>query len=102
MIGEYILLAILFVTAIFIVFSVTVQKSQDEGLSGTIAGGSDTYYSKDKNAQGGRLLKKWTLIACIVFALAVVVVYIIQPDYAQSNNNLDYWQKISEYSSIFE
>ena len=102
MIGEYILLAILLVSAIFIVFAVTVQKSNEEGLSGTIAGGSETYYGKDKAARKDKLLNKWTLIVGIVFALAVVVVYVMQPDYVKSDNNLDYWQQLSEYSSIFK
>ncbi|MBO7304424.1 MAG: preprotein translocase subunit SecG [Clostridia bacterium] len=101
MIGEYILLALLLVSAIFIVVVVTLQKSNDEGLSGTIAGGSETYYGKDKSMQKGRLLSKWTLIVSIVFAVAVLIAYIAQPDYTQSYNNLDYWQKISEFSSIF-
>ena len=101
MIGEYILLGILLLSAIFIVIAVTLQKSGDEGLSGTIAGGSETYYGKDKSASKDKLLGKWTLIVSIVFAVAVVVVYVIQPDYAQSENNLDYWQKLSEFSSIF-
>ena len=102
MIGEYILLALLLVCAIFIVVAVTLQKSGDEGLSGTIAGGSETYYGKDKGPSKEKILGKWTLIVSIVFAVAVVVVYVMQPDYAQSENNLDYWQKLSEFSSIFD
>ncbi len=101
MIGEYILLVVLLLSAIFIVTVVTVQKSADEGLSGTIAGGSETFYGKDKSVQTGRTLRKWTIIVGVVFALAVVIAYVIQPDYTQSYNNLDYWQKVSEYSSIF-
>ena len=101
MIGEYILLVVLFICAAFIVFAVTMQKSSDEGLSGTIAGGSETYYGKDKAARKEKALGKWTLIAAIVFAIAVVVVYVMQPDFAESENNLEYWQKLSEYSSIF-
>lgn len=101
MIGEYILLILLLACALFIVVSVTIQKSSEDGLSGTIAGGSETYYGKDKSMKKGRLLSKWTLIIVAVFAVAVVVAYIMQPDYTQSYNNLDYWQKISEYSSIF-
>ena len=102
MIGEYILLVLLLLSAVFIVISVTMQKTSDEGLSGTIAGGSETYYGKDKSMRAGRLLNKWTLIIALVFALAVVVAYVVQPDYAQSYNNLDYWQQVSEYSSIFK
>ena len=101
MIGEYILLILLLACALFIVVSVTIQKSSEDRLSGTIAGGSETYYGKDKSMKKGRLLSKWTLIIVAVFAVAVVVAYVMQPDYTQSYNNLDYWQKISEYSSIF-
>ena len=98
---EYILMALLIISAVFIVVAVTIQKSSDEGLSGTIAGGSDTYYGRDKARQSGRLLNKWTIIVGIVFVLAVLVAFIMQPDYTQSYENLDYWQTVSEYSSIF-
>lgn len=95
---EYVLLSILLVCAVIIVVAVTLQKSK-EGLSGTIAGGSDSYYNKDKSASKGNLLFKISLIACAVFALAAVIVYVIQPDYAQMTND---WTKLSEYSSIFD
>ena len=98
MIGEYILLSILLVCAIVIVVAVTLQKS-NEGLSGSIAGGSETYYGKDKSAQTGKKLFKITLIACIVFALATLAVYVIQPDYASLENS---WQNASNYSFIFK
>lgn len=102
MVIEYILLAVLLVCAVFIVAAVTMQKSNDDGLSGTIAGGSETYYGKDKSVQTGRTLRKWTIIAGIVFAIAVAVVYIIQPDYVSSEDNQNTWQQISEFASIFK
>ena len=102
MVGEYILLAVLFIAAVFIIVSVTIQKTHDEGLGGTISGGAETYYSKDKSVRSGRLLKTWTLIACLVFALAVIIAYVIQPDYTQSQNNLDAWQQVSEFADIFK
>lgn len=101
MVGEYILLSVLLLAAIFIVVAVTLQKSEKDGLSGTIAGGSETYYGKDKSIQTGKTLSKWTMIIGIVFALAVVAAYVMQPDYVQSYNNLDYWHSVSEFSSIF-
>jgi preprotein translocase subunit SecG len=94
---EYILLSLLLICAIVIVVVVTLQKS-NEGLSGTIAGGSETYYGKDKGNAKGKLLFKISLIACIVFAVAVLAVYVLQPDYANIQNN---WNSISKYSSIF-
>ena len=98
MIGEYILLGVLLVCAIIIVVAVIFQKST-EGLSGTIAGGSETYYGKDKSVQTGKKLFKITLIASIVFAVAVLAAYVIQPDYSYVHND---WTSISDYSSIFD
>jgi preprotein translocase subunit SecG len=99
---EYILCGILLLTALFIVFAVTVQKSGDEGLSGTIAGGSETYYGKDKSVGREKKLLKWTLIAAVIFAIAVLVVYVVQPDYVESQNNLDHWKELSNFASIFD
>lgn len=102
MIGEYILLGLLLLSAVFIVVAVTIQKSNDEGLSGTIAGGSDTYYGKDKSANKEKLIGKWTLIITVVFALAVLIVYVIQPDYTGAVNSYDDWKNLSEYGSVIE
>ena len=91
---EYVLLSILLVCAIVITVAVTLQKS-NEGLSGTIAGGSETYYGKDKASQTGKKLFKITLILSIVFAVAVLAAYVIQPDYSTSTAND--WTQLSKY-----
>lgn len=100
---EIVLLVLLLVSAAFIVVAVVLQKSNDEGLSGTISGGAETFYGKDKASNTDRALYKWTLIAAIIFGLAVLVVFIIQPDYAESYS-LDAWQNIinSSYSHLFK
>ena len=94
---EYILLGVLLVAALFLVVSVTMQKTSDEGLSGTIAGGSETYYGKDRARQSGKLLNKWTLIVAVVFILAVLVVYVIQPDYSSTMGDPDGWKDFVDY-----
>ena len=99
---EYILLALLLLSSLFIVVAVTLQKTSDEGLSGTIAGGSETYYGKDRAKQSGKSLYKWTLIASAVFALVVIVVYIMQPDYTSRMASPGDWKQLSEFSSIFK
>ncbi|MBR2965564.1 MAG: preprotein translocase subunit SecG [Clostridia bacterium] len=98
---EYVLLAILLVCALVIVVAVIFQKSGEKGLSGTIAGNSETYYGKDKTGGRDKMLFKWTLIASIVFAVAVVVVYVIQPDYTKGYD-VDAWQTLSQFASIFK
>jgi preprotein translocase subunit SecG len=95
---EYILLSLLLICAIVIVVVVTLQKS-NEGLSGTIAGGQDTYYGKDKGQSKDKLLFKVSLIACAVFAVAVIAVYVIQPDFTNVQNG---WHDISKFASIFK
>lgn len=89
---EYILMVALLVSAVAIVIAVLLQKSSDEGLSGSIAGGSDTFYGKDKAAHTEKKLFKWTIICSIIFALCVLAVYVIQPDHA-STYTLDQWKE---------
>jgi preprotein translocase subunit SecG len=100
---EIVLLVLLLVSAAFIVVAVVLQKSNDEGLSGTISGGAETFYGKDKTSNADRALYRWTLVAAIIFALAVLVVFVIQPDYAESYS-LDAWKDIinSSYSHLFK
>ena len=98
---EIVLLSILLLAALFIVVAVIFQKSGDEGLSGTIAGGSETFYGKEKTASTEKTWFKWTLIVSIVFAVAVLAAYVIQPDYTYGFD-LDYWQGLTEFSGLFD
>ena len=91
----------LLVMAVFLVVAVLLQKSNEDGLSGTISGGAETFYGKDKSSHGDRALYRLTLVAGIVFCLAVAVVYIIQPDYAESYS-LDAWKDLTNYSHLFK
>ena len=99
---EIVLLVLLLISAAFIVVAVVLQKSNEDGLSGTISGGSETFYGKDKSSHADRALYQWTLIAAIVFGVAVLAVFVIQPDYAESYS-LDAWKEIinSGYSHLF-
>ncbi len=99
---EYVLLAILLVAALVIVVAVLFQKSDENGLSSALTGGSETYYGKDKSARGSRRLFKITLVAGIVFALAVLAVYVMQPDAANSRPGLSEWYTYTSYSDLFK
>ena len=99
---EIVLLAVLLLSALFIVVAVIFQKSGDEGLSGTIAGGnSDTFWGKEKTASTERVWFKWTVVAAIVFAVAVLAAYVIQPDYVY-DLGVDYWPNLSEFPDLFK
>ena len=101
MVLQYILLSILLVCSVVIIAAVTIQKS-NEGLSGSIAGGSETYYGKDKSNQTGKKLFKITLIASIIFAVVTLAVYVMQPDHPSSYEGAlgTDWIEASTYDAI--
>ena len=97
---EIVLLVLLLISAAFIVVAVVLQKSNEDGLSGTISGGAETFYGKDKSSDADRALFKWTLIAAIVFAVAVIAVYVIQPDYLEGYD-VNAWKNLTQFASVF-
>ena len=97
---NYILMAILLVCAVFLVIAVLLQKTKEDGLSGAITGGADTFYGKDSANHGDVVLKRWTKIVGVIFAICVLVVYIIQPDYAQTES-VGSWKELTDYANIF-
>ena len=98
---EIVLLAILLLSAIFIIVAVIFQKSSDEGLSGTIAGGNESFYGKEKSAHTDKLWFKLTLIVSIVFVVAVLLAYVIQPDYDNAAA-LENWKNWSEWTDLLQ
>ena len=98
---NYILMAILLACALFLVIAVLLQKTKEDGLSGAITGGADTFYGKDSSNRGDVVLKRWTKVVGIIFAVCVLVVYIIQPDYAQTEA-ISSWKNLTEYADIFK
>ncbi len=99
---ESILLVVLLVSALFIIVAVMLQKSSDEGLSGTIAGNSDTFYGKDKSSHSERTLFICTVIAAILFIVAVFAVYVLQPDYTGTNPINDWLDVPDSYTEIYK
>ena len=97
---EWVLGSLIIAVGLFLVVAVLMQSGKDKSLSGTIAGGSETYYGKDKSGGIDKKLFKWTLIAAIVFAVAVIAVYVIQPDYIEGYD-VNAWEKLTQFSSIF-
>ena len=74
---EWVLGIILIVMAAFLVVAVLMQSGKDKRLSGSIAGGSDTYYGKSKGRSFDKILSRLTTIVALLFAVLVVVMYVI-------------------------
>lgn len=75
---EIIMGIILLVMAIFLVVAILMQSGKDKRLSGTIAGGAETFFGKEKASTMDKMLSKVTTIVAIVFAVLVVIMYMIQ------------------------
>lgn len=76
---QIILGAILLLASIFLTVVVMLQDKAKRGLSGAIAGGSDSnsYLGKSGAADKGKLLSRITMIVAIVFAVVVVIAYLL-------------------------
>ena len=93
----YILMGVLLVMGAFLIVAVLMQHGKDHGLSGTIAGGAETFFGKDKGTRIDRMLGKLTTIVGILFVVIVIVVYVVQPDYSSDYANVELWQGNSSF-----
>ncbi|MBR4287171.1 MAG: preprotein translocase subunit SecG [Clostridia bacterium] len=67
---HYVIGGVLIVSAIIIIATVMLQQSQQQGLSGAIAGGADTFFDKNK---GRTIESKLAMITKIVAGVFFVV-----------------------------
>ncbi|MBQ8398268.1 MAG: preprotein translocase subunit SecG [Clostridia bacterium] len=74
---EIIIGIVLLIMAIFLVAAILMQSGKDKRLSGTIAGGAETFFGKSKASTMDKMLSKVTTIVAIVFAVLVLVLYVI-------------------------
>ena len=70
---------ILLVAAVFLVVAVLMQSGKSHNLSGSIAGGAETFFGKTKGKAIDKMLSKVTTVVAIAFTLLVIVMYVIQP-----------------------
>ena len=67
---------LLLVMAIFLIISVLMQSGKSKRLSGTIAGGAETFFGKAKGRTIDSVLSKLTTVVAILFVLVVIIVYV--------------------------
>lgn len=75
---------VLIISAIFLIVAVLMQQGKNHNLSGAIAGGAETFFGKSKASTLDKKLSRLTSIVAIVFALVVLVSYLMQ----DTNNGL--------------
>ena len=75
---SYILGAVILLVSIALIVLVLFQNSKKRGLSGAIGGtSSDSYFGKNQSQTKEKKLSRWTTILAAVFAVLVVIAYII-------------------------
>ena len=69
---------VLIIAAIFLIVSVLMQSSKNHNLSGTIAGGAETFFGKTKASTMEKKLSKLTTVVAIIFCVLVLISYLLQ------------------------
>ncbi len=63
--------------AISIVVIVLLQSGKSAGLSGSIAGGAETFFGKNKGRTLDAILSKYTSVAAIAFLITSIVLFLV-------------------------
>ena len=69
----FVLLALAVAISVLVMF----QSGSESKLSGTISGGSETFFGKSKAHTREKKLSLWTGICSAVFAVAIIVLFTI-------------------------
>lgn len=87
---------ILLVAALFLIIAVLLQNGKSKGLSGSITGGAETFFGKNKGKTIDKKLSVLTTVVAIVFVVITLVVFVAQ-DYVDIQKQAnDYWSSIIE------
>ena len=75
---EIIFGTVILIFAVFLTVAVLLQHGKTHQLSGTIAGGAETFFGKEKGKTIDKVLSTVTSVVSVVFVIAVVVLYVLQ------------------------
>lgn len=87
---EIVLGAILIAVSLFLIVAVLLQSSKSHGLSGTIAGGAETFFGKSKAQTLDKKLSVLTAVVAVIFVALVLCVYVMQDVADISGTKSDY------------
>ena len=73
---SYVLVALMFVSALAAIVLVLLQPCNSTGID-ALGGSSETFFGKNKGKSIEARMKKWTIVALVVLAVFAIVFYII-------------------------
>lgn len=65
------------ILSLILIAVVLLQSGKAQGLSGAIAGGSETFFGKNKGRTIDAILEKWTSVVAIAFLVTSVVLFFL-------------------------
>ncbi len=74
---ETILGILVLILSVILTVIVLMQSGKDKKLSGSIAGGADTFFNKQKAGTWDKFLSKATPILAAAFTILVIVMYLV-------------------------
>lgn len=75
--AKFIIIGLQIILALILIVVVLFQSGSQRGLSGSIAGGAETFFGKNKGRTIDAKLKKWTSIVAVLFLLSSIGLNII-------------------------
>ncbi len=66
------------IIALVLVIVVLFQSGKQAGLSGSIAGGSETFFGKNKGRTIDAMLEKWTSTVAILFLITSIALFFLK------------------------
>ena len=82
---------VLILSSIVLVVIVLIQSNSAKGLSGTIAGGSETYFGKNKKKSIEKKLMIVTIVVTIVFGVVSLGISSFQKNLKTQQNEYNKW-----------
>lgn len=73
---SYVLVALMFVSALAAIVLVLLQPGNSTGID-ALGGSSETFFGKNKGKSIEARMKKWTIVSLVVLAVFAIVFYII-------------------------
>ncbi len=65
------------ILSLILIAVVLLQSGKAQGLSGAIAGGSETFFGKNKGRTIDAMLSKWTSVVAIAFLVTSIVLFLL-------------------------
>ncbi|MBQ2696545.1 MAG: preprotein translocase subunit SecG [Clostridia bacterium] len=66
------------IVSIILIAVVLLQSGKQAGLSGSIAGGSETFFGKNKGRTIDAILGKWTSIVAVLFLVTSIALFFLK------------------------